>query len=152
MNMARLEAAEISTGSPLRAEDLIFYDLNNAEYKYTVTEKNLGLSGNHCSYGGAVRTARNSETNISSFDQILEAYGQPNRQGTVTRDSWYYRLEHDFEGEESEECRQEADSHLDQTFLEYTFEDSGELWGLYFVFDDKDTLVLQGVTTHKQLF
>ena len=149
--LSQLEAVSIAEGSPMTKEDFIFYNLDDAEYTFLRTWKAFPSENAYASYGGTVRTARGIETNVSSYNQVLQKYGQPDLQGTVTKDSWYYRLEHDFEGKDDEEIRREADSHLDQSFVAYTFDDEDEVWALYFVFDSNDILVLQGVS-NKQLF
>jgi hypothetical protein len=149
--LSQLEAVSIAEGSPMTKEDFIFYNLDDAEYTFLRTWKAFPSENSYASYGGTVRTARGIETNVSSYNQVLQKYGQPDLQGTVTKDSWYYRLEHDFEGKDDEEIRREADSHLDQSFVAYTFDDADEVWALYFVFDSNDILVLQGVSNN-QLF
>ena len=149
--LSQLEAVSIAEGSPMTKEDFIFYNLDRAKYTFLNTWKAFPFENGFASYGGTVRTARGIETNVSSYNQVLQKYGQPDLQGTVTKDSWYYRLEHDIEGKDDEEIRREAASHLDQSFVAYTFDDADEVWALYFVFDSNDILVLQGVS-NKQLF
>ena len=137
--LSQLEAVSIAEGSPMTKEDFIFYVLDDAFYYFHDPNDN-GNPG----FGGTVRTARGIETNVSSYNQVLQAYGQPDIQGTVTKDSYYYKLQHDFEGREDE-----ADSHLNQTFVAYIYDNSGETCGLFLVFDSNDILVLQGACSRK---
>lgn len=139
--LSQLEASPISEGSPMREADFIFYNLDEGTYFFHDPKDN-GFPY----LGGKVRTARGIETNVSSYDQVLQAYGQPDIEGTVTKDSYYYRLQHDFEENEDE-----ADSHLNQAFVAYIYDNSGDTCGLFFVFDSNDILVLQGACS-KYLF
>ena len=135
----------VSPGDPIFLDDQLVYDLDTGEY----WEYKSGFAWSiH-----RVLTARGIETGSSSMEDVLDAYGydeetRHDRRGKVEKDSPLCRYL-----VETAQKQEIAENLYGHTFIEYPFiDENGTFTGIYFVFDENDTVIFLAYSKNNPAF